>query len=137
MLLRVRLFLFFSCLRAQQYSQYTNNSESSDILRTKALKYNPILMSVFSLKKQCCVSVRMVLFTENVTKRSKPTFVGTLALLHVISFSSTSGVTYHTTDRILSKIYKPILFYNTLTCISTESLSIIKCGWTTKQINII
>jgi len=36
-----------------------------------------------------------VLFTENVTERLKPTFVRTLALWHVISFSSI-GVTYHT-----------------------------------------
>lgn len=65
------------------------------------------------------------LFTENVTERSKPTVVGTLALRHVISFSSTIGVTYHTTGRILSKVYKPILFYNpALTCTATDSLSV-------------
>lgn len=62
------------------------------------------------------------LFTEYVTERSKPTFVGTLALRYVISFSSTIGVTYHTTGRILSKVYKPILFYNP--CTATDSLSV-------------
>lgn len=61
---------FFSFPVCEQYSQSSNTSESSDIRRTKALKYNPILMSVFSLKKLSCVSVCMV-YSQEMSQRGQ------------------------------------------------------------------